>query len=362
MKKILFYINSISRGGAERVLCNLANSFSNRGYDVIVATSLNSDKEYELDSKIQRSILLNRRIKGFFVRNIKLISKLKLLIKAERPDVVVSFMKEANFRTVLACRKTKTKCIVSIRNDPHEEYKSLINKLLANSLYSKASGIVFQTPDAKAFFRSNVQSRSRIIYNPVNKFFLLDSIENGKDNIVTIGRVVKQKNQELLIRAFASVSNQISSNLVIVGDGKLKSKLIKLTNKLNISNRVDFVGTTNDVLSILKTSRIFVLTSNYEGIPNSLMEALALGLPCIATDCPCGGPRLLIEDGVSGLLIPVKDKNKLASSMLYLLNNQSYANEMGKKAKEFLNSNFNPDLIFEEWEKYVLEVSNNEIV
>ena len=201
--KILFYINLIDYGGAERVLVNLANEFSLKNQEVVLLTSSCIEKEYELRDKLKLLCLEEKQKSySYILKNLIRIFKLRKICKEERPDLVVSFMAEANFRAILATRFLKMKTLISIRNDPKEEYPNRMYRLTAKILYPLASGCVFQTEDAKKWFSKSIQKKSKVILNPVNEKFYKTGYLGERKNIVTVGRLEPQKNQELLIKGF----------------------------------------------------------------------------------------------------------------------------------------------------------------
>lgn len=356
MKKILFYINTLGKGGAERVIKNLSEQFASDGFESILVTSFCCNQEYRVSKNVKRIALYDKRLKGLIFRNFKLISKLKKIIKNENPDVVISFMGESNFRAILATKKTNAKCIVSIRNDPEKEYQGLVSRFLAKTLYKRADGIVFQTEDAKKWFPPSIQQKSKIIINQVDSIFFNTFYNGERKNIVSVGRLTEQKNHELLIRAFSLVSSQTDDNLIIYGNGPLRQRLLTLIRELRLEGRVMLPGIIDNVSETIKSAKAFVLSSNYEGMPNALMEALALGLPCISTDCPCGGPRKIIENNSNGLLVPNNDLDSLAGAIIKVLKNKDLQSQFISKSKIAAENMFSPSLVFKSWKLYVTEV------
>lgn len=347
--KILFYINAIHHGGAERVICNLATQFSEHGDDCILTTSFCDNWEYHFGEKVRRIALFESQLNyGFLRRNISLIRRLRKILKIEKPDVVVSFMAEPNFRTLIATRGLNVKTIVSVRNDPNKEYPNFIYRFLAKHLYKKADGIVFQTEDAQKWFPKSIQKKSKIIFNQVDEVFY-NTIYNGeRHDIVTTGRLVAQKNHKMLIRAFAAIADKISDNLIIYGEGELRGELESLIAELHLENRVFLPGSVKNVADTIKSAKLFVLSSDYEGMPNSLMEAMALGIPCISTDCPCGGPRMLFGEDAEGKLVPCDDVKKLSMRIFQELYNLGNGTTERKLAQTF-----HPDHVNSDWEEYL---------
>ena len=174
--------------------------------------------------------------------------------------------------------------------------------------------------------------------------------------IVSAGRLAPQKNQKMLITAFSKIANQYPDyNLTIYGEGALRQFLEQQISDLGLQERVFLPGNITDLHTQIKTSAFFVMSSDFEGMPNALIEAMALGLPCISTDCPCGGPKTLIREKENGLLIEVGDSDALADAMATLIENQSLAFEMGQNAVA-IRDRLSMEMIGKEWVAYFTDV------
>ncbi len=356
MRKILFYIDSMQRGGANRVMANLTQFFSEKGYETVLVNDAplkTDDLEYDIPLKTERVFLLNETERiGRLRKNFLRIKALRVLIKKEKPDVVLSFMGPPNVRLLLAAAFLHTVKIVSVRNDPYREYGSGIKKFLINLLFLAADGVVFQTQDAATYFNRSIRNRSRIIYNPVDPKFYACKWNATNKSIVLVGRLEPQKNPMNAITAFQGLSDAFSEyTLDFYGDGSLRSELETYVRSQGLENRVLFHGNCSRVEKVLETSALYVLSSDYEGMPNALMEAMAVGIPAISTDCPCGGPRALFADRESGLLVPVNDHKALRSAMEKVLSDSSYLALLVRNGSERA-SEFHPDCIFAQWEEY----------
>lgn len=346
--KIVFYINTLGGGGAERVVATLAKALSGSN-EVIVVNSYPVDKEYHLDDRIKHVYLeKNNTTTNFVSRNIGRVSRIRKVLKKEKPDVLISFMAEPNYRAIIASLGLKNKVIISVRNDPNMEYPTAINRFLAKTLFRFANGIVFQTEDAKKWFPKSIQKKSSIIYNQVDEVFYNTKYNGIRHDIVTTGRLTAQKNHKMLIRAFASIADTITDNLIIYGEGELRPELEKLIEELHMKSRIFLPGRTENVAETIKSAKLFVLSSDYEGMPNSLMEAMALGIPCISTDCPCGGPKELFCNASDIRMIPCGDIDKL-SEMIYL-RITSYVDATVEKS---LSKKFHPKKICQKWADYI---------
>lgn len=351
--KILFYINAIHDGGAERVMVNLAKYFSETGYETILVTSFRDTWEYKIEGTVKRLTLEENEIKqGKIKRNFSRIVKLRDILKKEKPDVAVSFMAEPNFRLLIASLGLNVKTIVSVRNDPNKEYAGKIGKFVGKWILPIADGCVFQTKEAQEWFPERLQRKSTIIFNAVKEEFFHIERKPVAGEIITCGRLEAQKNHKLLIDAFAEVVKEHPyARLKIYGEGSLRDVLQEQIDKLGLQDKAFLMGATNDVAKALQTADLFVLSSDYEGMPNALMEAMAAGIPCISTDCPCGGPRSLIENKINGYIISVNDKNELKNSIIDYMKQkkkEDISNKTKKQATRFL-----PNKIHEEWQKYI---------
>ncbi len=352
----MFYINGINGGGAARVMIQLAMRFSSIGYRTILVTSFLGRGDYPFPAGVERITLEQEEVaQSKLIRNISRIYKLRKLCRYHKPLALISFMAEPNFRAILAAMFLPVKTIISVRNDPRKEYGGFINYLVAQFLLPMADGCVFQTEQASSWFPSKLRIKSRVILNEVMEIFYNIDRSPGKD-IVSIGRLTPQKNHKLLIRAFARISeNYPDYKLKIYGVGELEGDLLKEIIQHNLEGAVIMMGSTDDVPVVLSTAALFVLPSDYEGMPNALMEALAAGVPSISTNCPCGGPEALIQNGSNGLLVPVGDEVKMAEAIELLVSNPCYAELLGNNAKE-LAEFYHPDVIFKHWKHYVESV------
>lgn len=355
--KFLFYINTLGSGGAERVISLLANEMAARGHDVTLVLSFHVAEEYPVDEGVHLYVLeASERHESKIKRNLSRIRKLRAVCRSEQPDVAISFMQEPNFRLLVATRGLNIKTVVSIRNDPRREYAGLLGAIVAKAIMPFADGYVFQTEDARRWFPESIQEKSTVIFNPVDcRFFNLrrgDQAKSGQ-RVMAVGRLVPQKNHALLISAFESIAAGFpSASLEIVGDGNLKGQLQEMISP-ELSSRIALTGRLDDVAEKLESTSVFVLSSDYEGLPNALMEALAAGVPSISSECPCGGPKLLIEHGVTGLLFPVGDKSRLAEELSRLLSDRSYAEALGSKARARSLQTFSSPKVFDAWEQYL---------
>lgn len=349
--KIIFYINVLSGGGAERVVANLA-SFLSKNNNVTIINSFETKDEYPVDASVKRVFIDNNSYKSRLKKNLVRISFLRKYIKREKPDICISFMAESNIRLLLSTFFLKTKVLISVRNDPKQEYSGLIGKIVAKFLLPFANACVFQTSEAKLWFPKRLQIKSKVIFNSVNpKFF--DKNGDDRRGIVTCGRFVKQKNQIFLLRAYKKIVNDVADDLYIYGDGPLKEQLTNYVRENNLTNRVHFMGFCKDMDKEYCKYKVYVLPSLFEGMPNTLMEAMAMGLAPISMNCPCGGPKEMITNNVNGFLLEDYVEERLAEKIKMLLNDEELFKKISQNASLTAEELFSSEKINNEWESYI---------
>ena len=266
---------------------------------------------------------------------------------------MLSTIGKNNFMAILANAFLPTKVVVSVVAEPTEEYPNALMRFLAKTLFYFADGIVMQTMDAVHFFQKSLQKKCVILKNSLNPDFVHPRFEGARpQDIVAVGRMDGNKNQRMAIRAFEKIAGQFpEARLILYGDGPLRETLQTEVSKSPLAGRVLFPGRVTDVPERIGKAYAFVLTSFTEGMPNTLIEAMSLGLACVSTDCPCGGPRDLIRDGENGFLVPVNDAEALARRLAELLSDPEKAGRIGKEAAK-LGQAYAPEKVNAEWERY----------
>lgn len=354
--KITFCITSLGKGGAERVICNLSNYFaSSLVYSVSILAVNKSKVAYDLDSSIKLFFaddkLSKNKIKSIYNR----IHGFRKQINLINPDVIVSFLPTANYLSL--ANKKNRKVIISVRNDPKYEYATIKDKVLMRLLYPKADGMIFQTDEAREYFKFMKIEKNTIIPNSINLDFLIDRFVGERDKkIVTVGRLEKQKNHAMLIKAYSEFFKKNRNyTLDIYGEGSCREELETLIENLHLEHKVTLHGQVDNIIDCIYKASLFVLSSDYEGMPNALLEAMALGLPVISTDCPCGGPKMLINDCVNGMLVPVNDYSKLSERMLDILSNTESIDKYSQNASK-IQKKLSPKRVNEKWREFVEEI------
>jgi len=289
------------------------------------------------------------------LNNLKRIYILRKFILQSKPDCVISFMSSTNILVLLATRFLSCKVLISERNYPKHNKKNRKTWFwLRKTLYPLADHLVVQTDIIKEIFR-NYNRSVQVIPNPVK--IEPESMYNKPkvllptcNKIVAMGSLTTQKGFDLLIEVFANLYRYHSDwNLIILGEGGLKSELKSRTRELDIEHAVVFAGRVRNPFSIMSRCDLFVLSSRYEGFPNALLEAMGCGLPVVSFDCPTG-PSQIIQHGINGLLVPPEDKDKLKRAIQSLMEKKEMRESMGKNAK-YVCKRYAPDQIMVQWER-----------
>ncbi|MBR6770324.1 MAG: glycosyltransferase [Lachnospiraceae bacterium] len=362
-RKIAFHLNCLEQGGAERVVSNLANQFAKEGYQVLIATEWYGDNEFKIDKAVRRVHVglqekdkEKSRICQFLLR----IRYLREFLKKERPDILIAFAQRANYRALMAAPGTGVPVLISIRTDPVGHYDALSDKIQIPLLFPRAAGCVFQTQGQKEFFAPFLQKNSKIILNPIHeKYIGTPKPSTRRQVVVQSGRLVDFKNQPMLLHAFLKVHKKHPDyQLEIYGGDSLdgtKEILETIIRENDAGDYIHLMGASDALEKELADAAVYAFSSDWEGMPNALLEAMALGLPIVATDCPCGGPRTVMEDGINGLLIPIKDAQALEEGINRLIESPDYAEELGENARRIAEI-ANGQAVFTQWRDYIEEI------
>ena len=356
-KKVIgFLIGSLSKGGAERVIVNLAEYFTSIGYKSYIITKHIAENEYTISKDITRlngdiegDEISSNRVINFF-RRVRKLRRIWIDIKA---DIVLSLIGKNNHMNILSTRGLKTKVAVSVAGEPRMEYPGKY-MLLANLLFPKADGIMLQTEESAKSFARKVRKKAIILKSPLNEEFVIDNPSlDRKKEIVSVGRLDDNKNQIMLIKAFLQIAeNHKDWNCILYGDGESRSKIYNYIEEQSIGNRVILKGAVDNVSQHISSASIFVLTSKSEGYPNALVEAMALGIAVISTDCPSGGPAELISNEVNGILVGVDDEQGLRDAIVKLIVDEKMRKKLGANAYESAKVYY-PKTVLNEWRVFL---------
>lgn len=347
-KRIAFFLGSMGRGGAERVISILSNEYALSGLDTDICLLLENKVDYRLDASTRIHDFTGRE-QSRLKRIPYWLSSIRSYVKEEQPDMIVSFVARINLLVMLACFGLGKKIVISERNDPKHDGRGWATRLMTRLFYPHASAVVFQTRRVQSYFSPSIQAKSVVVPNPISVTCTADDRDENK--IVTVGRLALQKNQKMLIEAFADIGKSFpEKQLYIYGEGELKDSLKAHACSLGVGERVHFMGNVQNVHEQIADAAFFVLPSDYEGLSNALLEAMMMGLPCISTDC--AGSDEYIEDGISGLLIPVGDREALKKAMLRFITDEELRSQCGKRAQE-ASGRFCAETVLKKWHEVI---------
>lgn len=353
--KIGIIIGSLGFGGAERVTVILSDYWSKHGHSVSIFTTMRRpENEYIVVESIKR-IECFSGTKGATIKCLR-----SNLIKTPQ-DIVLIMDTPMCAMAVPSLIGLKIPFVVSERSSPATKAIKRSTKIVSHLLMNLASGFVFQTNEAKNYYNRKIQSRSTIIANPLKVEELPTPYFGERERrVVAVGRLIPAKNYPNLIHAFLKFHEDNDDyRLEIYGDGVLKKELTKMINEYNASQFIKLMGSRKSVLEDIKTAAIYVLSSDIEGMPNALIEAMAMGIPCIATDCPSGGSKDLIQDGMNGLLAPVRNSDVLANSLSRYVEDDNLSRMVSMnsiKVRDKLDIN----IIGEKWIRYFESIVHRE--
>lgn len=361
--RVIFVISCLSYGGAEKNMMLVANHMYAEN-DVAICNFNEHDTRQEISSDIKyyeqvRWIPSGKQFDWVNQRKAQ-YKFLKESCRNFAPDVIVSFLPVPNAISVLCGKRMRIPVIISERADPYQSI-SRIDKII-HFIYGFADGAVFQTEGARKFYQKKLQKNSVVIPNPVvapNNIAMHDA-KTSKKEIVCVGRFEnKQKRQDLAIKAMKTIyAKHPDYKMVFWGDGEDLESEKSLAHTLFLDDCVVFKGVSKNVLKDIKDSEIYLLTSDYEGIPNTLIEAMSIGMPCISTDCSPGGARLLLGDSENGILVPCDDIASISNAVVKLIENRDLAVTYGMKAACSLER-FQMDEIMNKWRQYIAKFANN---
>lgn len=345
--KVVFLIAHLGGGGAERVTTILANEFAkNPKYDIEMIVFDSKFKEYEI-SKSVNVIFMPEYTNKFISVCVKMI-KLRDLLGKANPDYVCSLgfsYKYLYFTHVMH----KYKFVLSERNAPQYQHNSKFLLHMVKYCFKKSYRVVFQTEDARDFYKTEIREKGIVIPNPINS--KLPEIYSGEreNKIVAYSRLTAQKNMKMMLKAFSDFLKIYPDYILeIYGRGEEEFELKAYTKQLHLSDKVHFMGFKSNVHECIRNAKMFVSSSDYEGISNSMIESLAIGLPCVCTDCPAGGSKMFIKNDVNGYLVPVNDSKAMTEAMCKVINNEMIYTTCHDTANE-LRSMLQTEKVCKQW-------------
>ena len=349
--KITFFMGSMCRGGAERVISIISNDFCARGWDVEIAVLLKNKVEYDLDERI-RIVDLTGKHASYIKNAAHWYQCIRRYLKERKPDRVVSFAGRINALVLTAAQGLRLPIIVSERNDPMHDGRGPMMRRYCDMMYRNAKAIVFQNKHEQSCFSAAHAPRSYIIPNPIRVTAQREK-ESMDYILTTAGRLNVQKNQKVLVAAMEKIQAAYPQvKCRIYGEGDLRSSLQTQINELGLQEVVTLEGKVSDIHERLAQCDLFVMTSDFEGLSNALIEGMMVGLPCISTDYP--GANELIQHEENGLLVPCDNADALAETVIKLLGDQAKMEKLAQNAKESARQ-YHADIVLEQWRKVIEE-------
>ena len=348
----MIIIHSLKGGGAERLVVNLLKGLSRRDFSITLLL-YEGIFDYPLPENVEVITLHIRSsknvlkfTKGFILK----IISIARLIRKDKPDIIFSLLSGTNLIAILAkmLSGAHSKVIVSERNHPSISLKNemygRITRFLMKYFYLKAERTIAVSCGIKKDLVENFKLPSEkieVIYNPVDieeiETLSIEEINHPWFNdeipiIISVGRLTKQKGYSYLIKAFSLVRQSLRCRLLIIGRGEEEGNLVNMVNVLDLRNDTEFLGFQKNPFKYMEKSSLFVLSSLYEGFSNVIVEAMAVGLPVISTDCP-SGPSEIIEHGKNGILVRPEEEAALAQAILNVLTNDELRKKLSSEAK-----------------------------
>ncbi|MEZ3433411.1 MAG: glycosyltransferase [Lachnospiraceae bacterium] len=349
--KILFTCGTLMHGGAERVISVLSNELALLGHEVEILLYYKSKVWYELNEQVH----VKTDPPGNVVKHILFRHN---FFSKSKADIIISFLAPVNMVSIVSNMGTGKKLVVADRSDPRYAPKKFLLRQIRNILYRFADGAVFQSKNNQEYFSNYVQKKSTVIYNPVDvgKYKRIALKTQRKDKIVVVGRLIPSKNPFMILDAFLEILKDFPTyELSFYGDGSLREEIRIKAAEMGISDKVNTFGAVKNVFECIMDAKLYVLTSNYEGMPNSLIEAMCVGIPVISTKV--SGAVDLIENDKNGRLIESTDTKGLISAISDLLSDYDTAIKYAEKAAR-LNEELDSKRIAASWVSYIDKVCN----
>jgi GalNAc-alpha-(1->4)-GalNAc-alpha-(1->3)-diNAcBac-PP-undecaprenol alpha-1,4-N-acetyl-D-galactosaminyltransferase len=362
--RIVLLVSSLGAGGAERVATTLCNAWSARGDDVtLVATYSGGTQPFYDISAAVRVVYINDFVGAYrnvFAQYVRKIFVVRSLFRQTAPQVIVSFLQNVNVTTLISRSFLGIPTIVCERSDPVSQPVPALWKIARRLTYPYADLVTVQTNSAAFRLKScsGWLKRVRAIPNPVPPAIraVLPCRVFARRVLLSLGRLLPEKQVDKIIAAFGEVAADFEEwDLHIYGDGPARQRLSGQVEKLGMGNRVFFNGKTNEPWKKMAEADAFIMASKYEGFPNALLEAMAIGLPCIATDCP-SGPREISDEGRGALLLPDADQQQIVRALRIIFGDEALRGAVAKRGRTFVHERFSLDHVLGQWDELFEEI------
>lgn len=328
--KIVFVIPNMTGGGTERVISLFANEYVKRGFKVAVMMFAGAKCAYKLDPAVEL-ICVSEQSYGNAKVRLKRLLRMRKFFKENNGCHIFSFSVMGTVFSALATLGLACPLLVAERTDPRSNGHDRIRNLA----YRRAKHLVVQTEECLNYLPASFRRKAVVLPNPVDGAIPLPIKGERRKNVVYLGRLEPEKNPMLLLEAFAQFSVDYPEyQLHYYGSGSLENELHEQAREFHIIDKVTWHGFCTDAKQKIVDARIFVLPSNYEGVSNAMVEAMAMGIPVIATDCPIGGAATYIRNGENGILVPVKDVGKMSDAMKEIASNPLLAKRLSDNCRK----------------------------
>ena len=360
-RKILIVIPRMLAGGAEKVVTWLSNSLYEDGYEVTVYSLQNVESFYKLNDGVKyksgKNIILNtgkyrrrwERLKALPDAYMSILKELR----ADHYSLVISFNSSADIIIgLINIFGMRIKYICSERNDPNQI--NPIKFIMLCFIYKRSAAFVCQSKAVKRYYDRYLRN-TIVIPNAIDLCVVPHKAESISNRFVAVGRLDEQKNYELLIEAFAEFEKYDKTyTLEIYGDGLKRKTLQHLISSKGLDNKILLKGVSDDILLDIRDAYGFIMTSDFEGFPNVIMEAMAVGLPIITTDFSPGTARELVGNS-NGIIVPCKNKKKLVRAMIFLTQNRKLRDEMSKQSSRKI-AKYDIQYVYPMWRQLIQSV------
>lgn len=352
MKKVMFVCQSLGNGGAERVVSVLTDELSEADYRVFILTMTKEKQVYNINENVE-IVAPHKNYNAGILGKLQRVKIIRDEIIKHKIDVVVAFSHYNAMFSVIASYGLPVRIIGSERNDPAQLKNRKILNSTRNILYKKLDCLVCQTDEAKAYFPNKIQEKTTIILNPISASIIDPYCGEKEKKIVTFCRLEPQKNLRMLIDAFEMLYEEYPDyELNIYGEGSERENLLNYIVSKGLVNVISIKPFCKDVHQKVMKATIFALPSNYEGLSNSMIEAMALGIPTVVTDCPCGGTRMVIENNKNGIMVSVDDPKAMYEAFKKIIVSPKFAKELSNNGVK-IRDKLNCKKIAKQWKKAI---------
>lgn len=348
---------NMQAGGAERVISQLLNGWLADGHTCSLILLDRTEIFYRVSDKVHL-YEIGKIANKHYLDKLKRYKAVRRILQEIKPDVVLSMPEEIGIYVIGAMLGTGIPVVVSERNDPWTMPYVKATRILRKILYPFAAGYIFQTKRAASFFSKRIQKKGTVLPNPLDLSRIPEPFCGERDKtVVGAGRFEAQKNFPMLIDAFAEFYKSHSDyKLIIYGDGRLRGQMLAYAAERLPIYAFDFPGRISDLPERTCRGGMFVLSSDFEGMPNVLIEAMSMGVPCVSTDCPSGGPAEFITDGKNGYLVPVGDSAAMAEKMCLIADGRAVFDNLNENA-ERIKARLNASAVCKDWLTYLMQHS-----